>query len=236
MIRAEVLAQELGVSIETVRRDLLALESEGAIRRVYGGVARVATSAAEPPFASRLAQNAEGKQMMAAHAVQMIQPGSTVAFDVGTSVAEVAKQLPANFHGRVVTTSLLVATELADREGIELIVVGGRVRGGDLACYGPEVVSGLRNYYYGVAFVGSAGVDPVAGLTDHYREEAAARRSILANSDETFVLADSSKLRMIAPVKVCDLSEVTAVITDAGADKDSLAMFAKASIQVLSAG
>lgn len=233
MIRAEELADELAVSLETVRRDLLALEERGAIRRVFGGVAPVGTSVGEPSFGDRLVQHADAKEMMARAAAQLVEPGATLALDVGTSVAAIAKHLPASFHGRVITTSMLVARELADRADIELVFVGGQVRGGDLACYGTETVEVLQKYYYSASFLGSGGVDPVAGLTDHYREEAAARRVLIANSDARYVMSDSSKLGTVAPIWVCDLAKIHAVITDAAVDEATLDLFEESGVRII---
>lgn len=233
LIRAETLADDLGVSLETVRRDLLALEREGNIRRVYGGVAGVGTRPDEPPFDTRVVEHTDAKRSMAELAVSLIPQRSTIMLDVGTSVADVARHIPHSFEGRVITTSLIVAAELAGRPGLELVVAGGSIRGGDLACYGPETLAVLQNYYGGIAFVGSGGVDPNAGLTDHYRDEVSSRRIIMAQCDDVYVMADSSKLGVVAPVKVCDLRELTGIVTDAGADRSIVSAFEAAGTQVL---
>jgi DeoR family fructose operon transcriptional repressor len=126
----------------------------------------------------------------------------------------VARALPGSFHGTVVTCSLLVAAELAGRPGVDVLVAGGRVRGGDLAVSNAQTVEFFRDVHADVAFLGSGAVAPEAGLTDFYVDEVVTRRVIIANASAAYVLADASKLGQVAPHRVCGLDEVTAVVTD----------------------
>jgi DeoR/GlpR family transcriptional regulator of sugar metabolism len=233
MVRVEAIADELDVSPETIRRDVMALEKKGWVRRVYGGVASAIDQPAEPSFDARMSASAAAKAGMAKRAVDLVQPGATVFFDIGTSVAEIARQLPRTFTGRVITTSLLVATELAGTPGIELAVAGGTLRGGDLAVSGAETRAMLESYYPTVSFVGSGGVDVAAGLTDHYREEAATRRLVISHSAQTWIMADSTKLGTIAPIKVCALEKVDGLLTDADADPDMVSALEETGITVV---
>ena len=203
-LSTEQLAQRLKVSAETVRRDLVQLDQQGRLHRVHGGAMNgTAARQEEAPFAER-AQVASG----------LVVPGQTVAFDVGTTALAVARALPGSFHGTVVTCSLLVAAELAGRAGVEVLVAGGRVRGGDLAVSNAQTVGFFRDVHADVAFLGSGGVAPEAGLTDFYLDEVVTRRVILANAGAAYVLADASKLGKVAAHRVCGLDEVTAVVTD----------------------
>jgi DeoR/GlpR family transcriptional regulator of sugar metabolism len=232
-VRAVDVATELGVSVETARRDILALEEAGLARRVYGGLARPETEPTEAPFEERRVANAAAKRAIARLAVSLVTPGSAVILDIGTSVAEIARQLAPTFRGMVVTNSLLVAGEVAGRDGIDLLVAGGRIRHGDLACYGPHADSLFADLFGGVAFLGSGGVHATAGLTDHHLDEITARRVVLDHADKRYVVADSSKLGRVAPFRVCELDRVTAVLTDDGATEDQLAAFAEAGVTVL---
>ncbi len=233
LVRADELASHLGVSIETIRRDLHALEEAGLTRRVYGGVTRPPAHSFEAPFEQRRITNAEAKRAMARLAVSLVYPDSTIVLDIGTSVAEIARQLPAEFHGRVITNSILVAAELGGRAGMELLVTGGRVRLGDLACYGPHAEALLEGFYGGIAFLGSGAVHPAIGLTDHHIDEIPSRRIVIDHADEVYVMADSSKLGQVAPAKVCDLAALTAIITDDGVEPALRQAFAEAGVRLL---
>ena len=115
MMSTEDLARQLGVSAETVRRDLVKLEQGGQIRRVHGGASRASGfRGTEATFSERAEAGAAAKQRIAALAAALVRPGQTLSFDVGTTALAVAKALPADYHGTVVTCSLLDA-EGADR-------------------------------------------------------------------------------------------------------------------------
>ena len=215
-VSTDELVNRLGVSAETVRRDLALLEERGAIRRVHGGAASLLqrVTGEEPPFAERTVIHQDAKARLARVAAGLLQPGQTVVIDIGTTAVELARAIPATFRGTVATSSLLVAIELAARPGIHVLVSGGRVRAGDLACRGAHARSLFADVYADVAFIGSGGVDAAAGLTDYHLDEIDVRRTIIANSASSYILADSSKLDRIGPHRVCDLTAVTGLITD----------------------
>jgi DeoR/GlpR family transcriptional regulator of sugar metabolism len=217
-VRSEDLAQRFAVSLETIRRDLLALERQGALRRVFGGARSADRRTVEPPYEERAVLRLTQKQAMARVAVGLISPGDSVFLDVGTSVAEVARALPQDLPCRVLTNSMLAANELIDRPQAEVVLSGGHLRKGDLALSGPDAQRFFEGYYADRVFLGSGGLDPVAGLTDYHPDEIAVRKLLIAHSAERFVLADSSKLARVALGKVCDIADLTGVITDHGAD------------------
>lgn len=233
LVRVEAVADDLGVSLETVRRDVLFLEAHGLLRRVYGGVANIADHSTEPSFDSRVGVYPEAKRAMGIAAADLIAPGATVVFDLGTSVSEVARNLNPAFVGRVITTSLVVAAELASRAGIELVVTGGVVRAGDLAVSGTLAREAIERYFSTIAFIGSGGVDLSGGLTDYHSEEAAIRRAIIARSAEVWILADSSKFGIVAPVLVSDLTNIRGIITDGRLDGAVAEAYERAGIRVL---
>lgn len=209
------LAALLGVSAETVRRDLALLEQRGVLRRVHGGAATVhKRGGEEPSFSERAEKRRQSKHEIATIATNLIESGQTVVIDIGTTAVEVARAIPPTFRGTVATPSLLVAAELAARQEVTVLVSGGRVRGGDLACSNPHAKALFADLYADIAFIGSGGVDAAAGLTDYHLDEIDVRRTIIANSARTFILADSSKLDCIAPHRVCGLDAVSGVITD----------------------
>ena len=213
LVRADELARRFGVSIETVRRDLDTLQRDGLIRRVYGGATGIVPHTLEAPFDQRQGLHLEAKRSIARLAASLVSPTDAVVLDVGTTVAELARLLPADFQGRVLTSSLLVAAEVS-RRGVEVDVAGGRLRGGDLACSGAHAEAFFAGWFADKAFLGSGGVHPEAGLTDYHPDEVSTRQVMLAHAAEVYVLADSSKLGQVALRKVCDLDRLTAVITD----------------------
>jgi DeoR/GlpR family transcriptional regulator of sugar metabolism len=210
------LARRLDVSIETVRRDLLTLEQAGRLRRVHGGAAALDAPLVgeEAPFAQRSGSATAAKQAIGARGAGLVENGMTIVLDVGTTALEVARALPATLRATVATCSLLVAAELAGRERLEVLVSGGRVRAGDLALSDAQAVAFFAGLHADIAFLGSGGVDAVAGLTDFHRDEAATRRTIIAHATRSYVLAERAKFGRVAPHRVCALDEVSGVIVD----------------------
>lgn len=202
-----------GVSVETIRRDLRGLRDQGLLELVYGGALSVQST--EGTFAARSTTHHDRKRAIAALAASLVQPQDTIIIDIGTTALEVARALPADFCGRVLTNSVPVAMELSAREEIGLLLSGGQVRAGDAACYGAQADTFFARVYTDKAFLGSGGVHTEAGLTDYYPHEVAARRVMIAHAGASYVLADSSKLGKVAVHRVCALTQVTAIITNA---------------------
>ncbi|WP_396931805.1 DeoR/GlpR family DNA-binding transcription regulator [Mycolicibacterium sp.] len=236
VISTDDLVQRLGVSAETVRRDLALLEERGVIRRVHGGAAAVdQRRAMEPSYTERSVIRHQAKAQLAKVAVGLLENGQTVVLDIGTTAVAVAQAIPRGFTGTVITPSLPVAVELADRPGIEVLLAGGRVRAGDLACSNAHTKAFFADVYPDIALLGSGGVDARAGLTDFHLDEIDVRRTIIANSARSYILADSSKLGQVAPHRVCDLSAVDGLITDQSTDAAVAAAFEETGGVVLSA-
>ncbi|WP_370185521.1 DeoR/GlpR family DNA-binding transcription regulator [Rhodococcus wratislaviensis] len=236
VVSTEGLVQLLGVSQETVRRDLALLEERGTLRRVHGGAASlVARGGEEPSFTERSQLEHEAKAELAQAAVSLIHTGQTIVIDIGTTAVEVARAIPHSFRGTVATPSLLVAAELAERPSVDLLVCGGRVRKGDLACANAHAKAFFTDLYADLAFVSSGGLDTEIGLTDFHLDEVDVRKTILANSAHSYVLADSSKIGRVAPHRVCTLDTLDGLITDFPVSQDIAQAFKDAGGVILTA-
>jgi len=215
-VTTEELAERLDVSIETIRRDLMALDRRGALTRVHGGAAALSapSAEAEASFDERSASGLEAKQRIARAAAALVPRGGTIMIDVGTTALLLAKELADASDVTVVTPSLRAAVELADRPGITVLVSGGRVRGGDMALSNATAARFFDDVYVDVAFLGSGGLDAEAGLTDYYLDEVDVRRVALRNARHAYVLADATKFDHVAPHRVAALSSFTGVVVD----------------------
>lgn len=216
VVSTEELALQLDVSAETVRRDLVLLESTGRLTRVHGGAATAGPDASseEAAFSERSTEHRAAKEAIGRAAAALVVPGQTIVIDVGTTALEVARALPGTFRGVVATCSLLVAAELAGRTGVELLVSGGRVRAGDLACSNHQASAFFADLHADVAFLGSGGLDVVAGLTDYHLDEVATRRVMIANATRSFALADTSKIGRTAPHTVCAIADLAGIVAE----------------------
>ncbi len=215
-VSTEELALQLHVSAETVRRDLILLEKQGRITRIHGGAMSASRLISEEAsFAARSVGHVDAKMAIGRAGAALVRPGQSLVFDVGTTVLEVARALPPGYRGTVATCSLLVAAELAARPGVEVLIAGGRVRAGDLACSNSLTVAFFENVRADIAFLGCGGVDADAGITDFYLDEIATRRVMLANAASAFVAADATKVGVIAPHRLSDWRAPSGLITDA---------------------
>ena len=232
-VRPADIAKELKVSGETVRRDLLALEESGDLQRVHGGaLSPPVVNPTEPSRGIRSAVHQQEKSAIAELAVAQVDDDDTLFLDVGTTVEAAAAALPPTFHGVVVTHSLAVATVLGDRN-LEVIVLGGRLRVGEMSMYGPATLNQLQGYNATVALLGSGGSDLEAGMTDYSMEDVAVKQLMIERASRTFILGASDKFGKRATRYVCALVDVTGVITGSPVSSTIRTRMLAASVNVL---
>lgn len=233
-LRPADIAEKMSVSGETVRRDLMALERSGELKRIHGGaMAPAKVTATEPDRANRSMEDQSEKEEIAAMVASLVSDTDTIFFDVGTTVEAAAKALPATYRGIVITNSLIVGSILGDRSSVELYVLGGRVRAGEMTTYGPDALAQIRSFNADWAFIGAGGVDAEAGLTDYSTEDVMTKRLMIEKSSEAFVLAASQKLGRVAVRHVCDLDKLSGVITGSHAEPTQLDALREAGIEVI---
>nr|WP_281360961.1 DeoR/GlpR family DNA-binding transcription regulator [Schumannella luteola] len=232
-LRPAEIAAALNVSGETVRRDLLALEQTGELRRVHGGAMASTVRSSEPKRSDRSATSLERKREIAAIVASLVSIDDTVFMDVGTTIEAAAASLPPEFAGSVVTNSLAVGGILNERREMELYLVGGRVRVGEMTTYGPDALSQLEGFNASLAFIGSGGIHVEAGMTDYSTDDAAVKQLMIAQAERTYILATSEKLGTRARRFVCELQSVAGVITDSDAEPRALDELRAAGVTVL---
>ncbi|MCL2653081.1 MAG: DeoR/GlpR family DNA-binding transcription regulator [Propionibacteriaceae bacterium] len=208
------LATELGASIETIRRDIRVLDQRQALHRIRGGAVATPSVVDEALFNDRRLMHVDEKMTIANLAAGLLSTGQTVFLDLGTTAVQVARAMAMSFSGTVATTSLQVADVLARCPAIDVLVCGGRVRGGDLGCWGAQAVDFFKDVHADVAFIGSGGLDFQSGLTDFHLDEVPTKRQMIASARCAYVLADSSKFGVTAPYAVCALDQIDGVIAE----------------------
>lgn len=208
------LADRLGVSDETIRRNVKALVEGGLLTRSHGAV-ELAGAAVEAPFDRRMRVNAEAKRALAAAVADEVEDGQTVMIDTGSTTAYVAQALGARRRLTVVTNSLEIARCLLDRNESRVYLAGGELRPDLAAAIGSEAEAFIRRFRADLAILSIGGIDARAGFTDFDLEETRIARAMIESCERTVVAADSSKFGRRAPVSVCDMSEIDLLVTDA---------------------
>jgi DeoR/GlpR family transcriptional regulator of sugar metabolism len=221
------------VSEMTVRRDLEALEREGALKRVHGGAISVVSTSYEPPFGARARRNIAAKERIGRVAGDLLQEGETVILDVGTTPLEVAKSLRGRRKLTVLTPSLRAAEVLAEEPGIRLMMTGGVVRPGERSLVGDYAERAFSELRFDTFVMGVGGIHAEAGLTEFNLDDARVKRGALQSAQRCVVVADSSKLGRIAFALICPLEKVDVVVTEADAAPDELAPLEAADVEVI---
>lgn len=218
VVRVEDLAEGLGVSENTIRRDLAILEQEGRVRRTKGGAVLNDTDRVSGAFTRRLSAHRERKTRIAHAAFAYIDEGATIILDAGTTTYELALLLHDRCHLTVVTNSVAVADALDDAEGITVVVSGGILHRPSRALIGPPAESFFADVHADAVFLAPAGVSAEVGLTDHNMHETPVKQRMLAAAGRVIVLADSGKLGRSALSLITPIVPEHTVITDTDAD------------------
>jgi len=225
------LSHELAVSPATVRRDLHVLERQKLLARTHGG-AMAERVLYELPLRYKTARHREEKRRIAAAAVERIPDGAAVGLTGGTTTTEVARALAGRAGLTVVTNALNIASELAIRPNLKLVVTGGVARSESYELVGPLAEQSLEALNLDAVFVGVDGIDLIAGLTTHHEVEAHTNRALIDRSRNVVVVADSSKIGRVGFARICQLSKVHEIITDAAGDARALRALEEAGVRV----
>jgi DeoR/GlpR family transcriptional regulator of sugar metabolism len=212
-IVAKDVAADLGISEDSVRRDLRDLAAEGLCQRVYGGA--LPASPAVVDYGSRQSVAPDGKRKVASVAAGLVRPGGSVILDGGTTALAVARALPKDLACTVITHSPTIATALIDHPRAELFLLGGRVFKHSAVTCGAAAVEAAQNVSADLCLLGVTGVHPEAGLTTGDAEEAAMKRALSARAADTYVLASCEKIGTASPYRVLPWEQITGLITDA---------------------
>ncbi|MDQ1175458.1 DeoR/GlpR family transcriptional regulator of sugar metabolism [Microbacterium sp. SORGH_AS 421] len=204
-------AVELGLSEDSIRRDLRELDAAGLAVRVYGGALPASPAVAD--YSARAEVARSSKARVAAAAVAVIEPGATVLLDGGTTTLAMLDVLPRSFSGTVITHSPTIAAGLLHHDA-EVIVLGGRIFKHSAVACGAAAMEAAQNISADLFFLGVTGVHPEAGLSTGDAEEAAMKRALAARAAETFVLASEEKLGAASRFGILPLDGVTGIIAD----------------------
>ena len=226
------LADQLDISVVTIRRDLRTLAADGMLRRTRGGAIAPEPLSYEPTYAEKAGQLMAEKQAIAEDALRLIQPGDSIVLGPGTTTLCLARLLPRVGDLTVVTNSLLAAEALANASSIEVVVTGGTMRRSIHALVGPGTEQALRGLRLAWGFMSGNGVNASRGLTTPNLLVAAADQAIAAASRRIAVLADHSKLGQETMCLTVPPERIDILITDGDGEADELVRLRAAGIEV----
>jgi len=233
-IDVDDLARRFGVSASTVRRDLQHLSGTKAVRRTYGG-AILAGGPPETTLDQRLAIDGPQKQAIARAALALVSDGETLILDAGSTVTAFGRLLLGR-RLRIITNNLALLPCLARAPGIDLVVLGGSLRATSMGTVGPLAIEALQRMTADRTVTSADGVVAGRGLCEASLDQVALKSAMMAQSQETIVLANAGKLGRAEQMACAPLPRRWTLVTDPAASQDQRQRLAEAGARIVMAG
>ena len=208
------LAAAVYASEASVRRDVAALEAQGYVERIYGGVLLAGHKNTIIPVGLRELSHPTGKELVAQRAAEQVQDGDTVILDASTTAFRMCRHLRSRNRLTIVTNSLRVCTELEGCENIQVMCTGGTYHGRNGCFLGANAEAFLQNINADRLFFSSLGITEDGRITDVSEEEVSMRRVMLEHARHKVFLCDSSKFGVCKPFTLCAKDQVDEILCD----------------------
>lgn len=227
---ATELAAEFAASEDSIRRDLRELAARGLCKRVYGGARSL--SAAVAPLKQRRGEHAGRKLALARKAVSLVREGQVLLIDAGSTNAAIAAALPERMGLTVITNAPDIALALFDREGFEILLLGGRIDPRIGGAVGAQTLQELHRVRADLCFPGACAIDAGSGLWGFDSEESLQKRAMIEASGETVVVATSDKLGTAATHRIARIAEVRHLVVEHAVGRPTRAAFSARGVSV----
>ncbi|MBQ8636894.1 MAG: DeoR/GlpR transcriptional regulator [Clostridia bacterium] len=228
------LSSEMGVTEETVRRDLEKLEAKELLRRTHGGALPINEGSYELSLEKRKALNVEVKQALARKAVMSIASGDTIFLDASTTTFYMSKEIKNMNNVTVITNSIRVVNELAGVEGIKLVAVGGMVSTNQSFVGAMTENFITDNYFADKMFFSSKGIGDSLFILEGNEQECYIKQRMLKNARKAYYLCDKTKIGRVGYMKLATLEDIDYLITDADVDECLKATLDECNVEVIS--
>ena len=230
-VRIATLAKVFAVTTETARRDLDELALRGALKRTYGGGAS-RSLIDEPGIGIRNRAHAAERGLIGAAAARMVEPGDALMIDCGSTTSLFANVLAArNLHLTVVTNCLPVARALGTNANCRVILCPGDYVPREVGTFGADALEFIGKFNANKAFIGAGGLTP-DGVTDADSMGCSIKRAMMQRSDRTILLLDSSKYDLVHFERLCPLSDIDELVSEAAPPKRLAVGLKGAGVQV----
>jgi DeoR/GlpR family transcriptional regulator of sugar metabolism len=227
----EELAQQVGASVSTVRRDLTALEASGVAKRTHGGGRIVNPRTDEFTFATRDTHQLSEKEAIGRACAGLIQPNQSLILDAGTTVYHVARYL-GNKVPAIITNSLPVANLFISANQVEVMVTGGVIYPRLGVLVGPLAVKSFSEVHSDIAIMGAGGLT-LEGITNSHTLLIDIQHAMIRAAQKVIICLDHTKFGRKSVVPMCDLDVVDTIVTDAEAPADMIAALRERGIEVV---
>lgn len=228
---AKDFAGHLGLSEDTIRRDLREMAADGLLQRVHGGALPASPAVAD--LTVKAAQSPDAKRALGLAAARMIRPGQLVFVDGGTTCLALVQSLPRDLRAMVVTHSPVIAAALIDHPTVEVALIGGRLFKHSGVCVGAQVLDGIRRFQADLFVMGVTGVHAGVGLTTGDMEEADVKRALAHAAAETMVLATPEKIGAASPHVIGPATLMQTLLVAGQVGEGALVPFQEAGVSVV---
>lgn len=208
------LAKDFGVTEETVRRDLEKLDAEGLASKIYGGAVSRKSAALDLPYNVRVAVNVEEKERISDIAADFIKDGDRLMLDSSSTDIYIVRKLKSKKNLTIITNSVKILLELADKPDFTVLCTGGSLKEGSLSLIGSSAEKMISSYHVDAAIVSCKGVDMALGVTDSNELDGQIKQAMFASADKKILALDCAKFDNKSFVKLCDTRDLDMIITD----------------------
>lgn len=208
------LARDFEVTEETIRRDLDRLDKEGLVSKTYGGAVAKQTFALDLPYNVRESVNVEQKQIIADKIVRLIQNGERIMMDSSSTNLYVLRKLKEKKNLTIITNSVKILIELADKSDWTVLSTGGALKQNALSLNGSSAEKMIHSYHVDTAICSCKGLDMQLGVMDSNEQDCLIKQAMLASAERRILALDSEKFDKKSFVKVCGLQNVDLLVTD----------------------
>ena len=234
-IKVNELTNIFKVSESTIRRDLQEMDEKRMLNRTHGGAVSVEKTFFEPSFKEKEDKRYIEKLYIGKTAASMIEDGDTIILDSGTTTLEIAKCIKAK-NVTIITNSIDIASELSNRNDIELIVTGGAFRIATRALVGPISEGILKNFKVDKSFIGANGISIEDGITTPNILEAHIKRQMMKSASKVIIVADSSKFNQVSFAVISPVSEVDLIVTNSDLNENIVKEYKDIGIEIIKKG
>jgi DeoR/GlpR family transcriptional regulator of sugar metabolism len=224
-------AEELRVSVDTIRRDLRQLDRDGAVRRVHGGAVR--RSGVPASYAERLEHEPRERSRLAGVAVALFQPGMVIGLDAGTTNVDVARLIPPDLEITIVTNNPPAAAAISPNAACRVVLIGGQLDRRWMATTGPQAADAWNQYRLDIGLLGVCALDAELGASTNSLDEVATKRALISSAADVVVIADASKLGTSASFVIGPAVEISRLITHDATPRNLLQPLATRGIEIL---
>ncbi len=208
------IALSTGASTETIRRDIASLDEQGILKKVHGGAEKL-SSVFQAAFSVRMQTNIQAKNCIGQAVADLIEDGSSVFIDFGSTSYAFAQSLSKFSALTVITNSHIIAEAVfRANSNIKIFLLGGIFSGENNQNIGSHVVNNIMNFKADYAVIGASGVSINGGICCAYLEEAEIAKAMLQNADKSIVICDNSKIGARAFYKIANIKDIKHIITN----------------------